>query len=108
MLRIYLVVLEWMAGAVVLLEQIERRDRDLDRQMRKALTSVALNTAEGAGNNRCHKLERYQTALGSAREVMACVDSAKALRYIAHVDPAWLDQGDHVIATLVVLVKGRR
>jgi four helix bundle protein len=88
-------------------EQIERSDADLARQLRRAASSVALNTAEGAGNSGGHKRQRYQTALGSAREVMACVDVAKALRYIGEVDSTTLDQLDHVTATLVKLVHRR-
>ncbi len=39
-----------------------------------------------------HKRQRYQTALGSAREVMACVDVAKAMRYVDDSDAAILDR----------------
>ena len=107
MLRIYAVVLEMVAGAAGIAEQIERRDTDLARQMRRAAASVALNTAEGMGSLGGHKRQRYQTALGSAREVMACVDVAKAMRYVGDVDAAILDQMDHVVATLSRLVYRR-
>ncbi len=108
MLRIYAVVLEMVGDAAAIAEQIERRDgRDLARQMRRAAASVALNTAEGSANTAGHKRQRYQTALGSAREVMACVDVAKAMRYVVDVDAAVLDRMDHVIATLTRLVYRR-
>src|SRR5829696_4433867 len=107
MLRIYSVVLEMVADAAGLAETIERRDADLARQMRRAAASVALNTAEGMGNSAGHKRQRYQSALGSAREVMACVDVAKAMRYVGAVDAAILDRMDHVIATLTRLVYRR-
>jgi four helix bundle protein len=68
---------------------------------------VALNVAEGMSSLGGHKRQRYQTALGSAREVMACVDVAKAMRYIGHIDATILDQMDHVIATLTRLVYRR-
>ena len=55
MLRIYDVVLKMAAGAATVAEQIERRDGDLARPMRRAITSVALNTAEGMGNAGGHK-----------------------------------------------------
>ena len=108
MLRIYGVVLEMVAGAARIAEEIERRDLDLARQMRRAAASVALNTAEGMGSTAGHKRQRYQTALGSAREVMACVEVAKAMRYIGEVDAATLDRMDHVIATLARLVYSRK
>ena len=107
MLRIYDVVLVMIADAAGIAEQIEGRDSDLARQMRRAAASVALNTAEGMGNTGGHKRQRYQTALGSAREVMACVDVAKAMRYIGEIDAAVLDRMDHVIATLARLVYRR-
>ena len=107
MLRIYAVVLKMIAGLAPVADQIERRDSDLARQMRRAAASVALNTAEGMGNTAGHKRQRYQTALGSAREVMACVDVAKALRYIGDIDAATVDHIDHVISTLVKLIHRR-
>jgi four helix bundle protein len=103
MLRIYNVVLEMVADAARIAEQIEERDRDLARQMRRAAASVALNTAEGMGNTAGHKRQRYQTALGSAREVKACVDVAKAMRYVGEVNAVTLDRMDHITATLIRL-----
>ncbi|UQA59379.1 four helix bundle protein [Polyangium aurulentum] len=107
MLRIYNVVLEMAADAATVAERIERRDRDLARQMRRAIASVALNTAEGMANTAGHKRQRYQTALGSAREVLACIEVAKAMRYVNDVDRALLDRMDHVIGTLARLVYSR-
>ena len=107
MLRIYAVVLEMVGEAATIAEQIERRDGDLARQMRRAAASVALNTAEGSASTAGHKRQRYQTALGSAREVMACVDVAKAMRYIVDIDADVLDRMDQVIATLTRLVYRR-
>lgn len=107
MLRIYTVVLSMVADAGGLAEQIERRDRDLARQLRRAAASVALNVAEGMSNTGGHKRERYQSALGSAREVMACADVAKAMRYVVDISADALDRMDHVIATLARLVYRR-
>ena len=108
MLRIYEVVLAMVGGAARVAEEIERRDSDLARQMRRAAASVALNTAEGMGSTAGHRRQRYQTALGSAREVSACVDVAKAMRYVTEVDAVTLDRMDHVIATLAKLVHRRK
>jgi four helix bundle protein len=107
MLRIYAVVLEMVGEMAGIAEQIERRDGDLARQLRRAVASVALNTAEGSANTAGHKRQRYQTALGSAREVMACVDVARAMRYIGEIDAGVLDRIDHVLATLTRLVHRR-
>ncbi|TKD00274.1 four helix bundle protein [Polyangium fumosum] len=107
MLRIYEVILVMAGDAAGIAEQIERRDSDLARQLRRAMHSVALNVAEGAGNTAGHKRQRYQTALGSAREVLACIQVAQAMHYIGAVDARVLDRMDHVIATLGRLVYRR-
>ncbi len=108
MLRIYEVVIALIREARAVVEAIERRDVALGKQTRDALSSVALNTAEGAGNIGGHKRQRYQTALGSAREVKSCFDVAEAHGYIEAVDAGLLDKLAHVTATLVRLVNGRR
>ena len=107
MLRIYAVVLLMVAEVAPIVKQIARHDRDLAQQGGRALSSVALNTAEGMRNTGGHKRERYQTALGSAQEMLCCLEVAQASRYIGKVDEAILDRIDHVIATLVRLVYPR-
>ena len=55
MLRIYPVVLGVLRQLQPVLRQIQRRDRDLARQLRRCSSSVALNLAEGMfsrGQNR--------------------------------------------------------
>jgi len=54
-----------------------------------------------------HKRQRYQTAFGSAREVLACVQVTQAMRYLGAVDARTLDRMDHIIATLGRLVYPR-
>jgi len=107
MLRIYEVILAMAGDAAGIAERIARRDSDLARQMRRAMHSVALNVAEGMGNQGGTKRQRYASALGSAREVLACVQVAQAMRYIDNVDARTLDRMDHVIATLGRLVYRR-
>ncbi|MDI3285321.1 hypothetical protein QHF83_18595 [Polyangium sp. 15x6] len=61
----------------------------------------------GSEVNGLHKRQRYSSALGSAREVLACVQVAQAMRYIQSMDPWVLDRMDHVIAPLTRLVYRR-
>ena len=104
MLRIYGVILEVVRGLKAVVVQIERRDADLARQMRRAMCSVALNVAEGMGSGGGNRRARYQTALGSMRETMACVELGEALGYVGAPDEALVDQMRKVVGTLVRLV----
>ena len=105
MLRIYEVVLEVVREMRPHVEAIERRDSDLARQMRRALTSVPLNVAEGSQSRGKNRGARYQTAIGSMTETVACLQTADALGYIKPVDTALLAKTNHVIATLLKNVR---
>ncbi|MBC7795043.1 MAG: four helix bundle protein [Clostridia bacterium] len=66
--------------------------------------SVALNIAEGMysrGNNRG---ARYHSALGSARETLACLEAAESCGYVNATDVALVEQLKRVVGTLVKLV----
>ncbi len=101
MLRIYSTVIEVLGMLRPVLVEIEARDHDLARQLRRASASIALNVSEGSGSRGGTRRERYHNALGSARETGACLDVAEALGYVAGVDAALRDRLDHVRATLV-------
>jgi four helix bundle protein len=82
MLRIYGVMLQVAREMKPLIGRIEGKDRDLARQMRRAVTSVVLNLGEGMGSSGGTRRERYRNALGSARETRAALDVAEALGYV--------------------------
>jgi four helix bundle protein len=82
MLRIYTVMLRVVREMRPVLVRIEGNDRDLARQMRRALASMVLNTGEGSGSSGGTRRERYRNALGSARETQAGLDVAVALGYV--------------------------
>jgi four helix bundle protein len=103
MLRVYETMLGVLEGLRPVLRQIERCDRDLARQLRRAASSVALNMSEGSGNQGGTRRERYRSALGSARETGACLDVALRLGYVARFDPELLAALDRVRATLFKL-----
>ena len=100
MLRIYGVILEVVEALGPVIEGIGRHDPDLARQMRRALSSVALNTAEGSYSRGRNRGARYSDAMGSMRETLACIEVAMAHRYVDDVDTRVLDSIDRVIATL--------
>ena len=101
MLRIYDVALRVLEELRPAVKAIEARDRDLARQMKRAASSIVLNIAEGSGCNGGTRRERYRNALGSAREVVACLDVARAWHY-ANVDGRRLDE---IISTLVKVTR---
>ena len=82
-------------------ERIEQRDSDLGRQLRRALASVPLNTAEGAYSRGRNRAARYHNAAGSMREVGAALDVALALGYVDRVEPALTERLGLVVGTLM-------
>jgi four helix bundle protein len=108
MLEIYSVVLTMITAFRPLLVQIERRDRDLGEQLRRASASVALNLSEGMGSRGANRLARYHSALGSMRESTACLEVARAFGYIGDLDAELTATMHRVTGTLVRLVDGPR
>ena len=100
MLRIYREVVVVLETLHPLIERIEERDASLGDQLRRCLSSVALNTSEGGGSQKRNVRARYFNALGSIREVRACLDVACAWRYIEPVDANLADRMDHITAVL--------
>ena len=101
MLRIHDDMLQVIATMRPMLAAIERRDADLGRQLRRAASSVVLNLAEGSGSFGRVRTARYRTALGSARETLACLRTAEAFGYVEAVSQELLGSFNRVIGTLV-------
>jgi four helix bundle protein len=102
MLRIYSVILDTLTGLRPALDRIERRDADLGRQLRRAAASVALNTAEGMYSRGRNRAARYHSALGSARETLACLEVAEAL-YAMPLEEAVRARLNEIVGTLYPL-----
>ena len=103
MLRIYEVSLSVIRKSQTVVDCIARHDPDLAKQMRRASSSVTLNIAEGSSSQGRNRKARYFNALGSAKEVRACMHVALAAGYIKSIDNALVDENERVIATLVRL-----
>jgi four helix bundle protein len=100
MLRIYPVILQLVSELRPVLDRIDKRDADLGRQARRALTSVPLNACEGTASSKGTRRARYESAHGSAHEVRACLEVAVALGYLEAIDAGVLDRLGRVICTL--------
>ena len=66
-----------------LVEGIQRRDRDLASQVRRAVSSIALNAAEAQGNAGGNTRVRLESALGSLYEAQAGIRLAIAWGYLS-------------------------
>jgi four helix bundle protein len=75
-----------VASARPVVVAIERRDRDLGNQVRRALNSVQLNIAEGFGSRAGNARIRFESAHGSLFEVRAALSTAIAWHYIEPQD----------------------
>jgi four helix bundle protein len=100
MLKIYPFILETLKMVAPLLRQIEKRDFDLAKQLRRAASSIALNTAEAVGVRGGNERLRFLTALGSTQEVRACLDVAETFEYVETINALLRDRLDRIAATL--------
>ncbi len=67
---------------------LRRLDRDLEDQLRRALTSVSLNLAEGNRSQGRSRISRFSTAAGSCSEARAALRVAVAWGYASPSDIA--------------------
>ena len=105
MLRIYPVCLQLNRQVRPLAQRIARFDRDYARQLRRSSLSITLNVAEGSGVRGGNRRLRYETALGSARETLANLEASCAIGYLVSVPHQTRASLDHIIGTLVALVR---
>jgi four helix bundle protein len=105
MLHIYTFVLELIRRLRPTIVLIERKDRDLGRQLRRAAASVVLNLSEGMYSRGRNRAAKYHVALGSAREMLACFEVAEVFGHTKPLDAASRADLDRVVGTLVRLVE---
>jgi four helix bundle protein len=106
-LKIYPVVLELVRRLAPLVRVLRARSSALGDQMERALISVPLNVAEGAYSRGKNRQARFQSAAASARETLACLETAEAMGFIKPIEPELAALFNRVIGTLVRLVEPR-
>ncbi len=85
--------------------RIERRDKDLARQLHRAASSVTLNLAEGNHSDPGNRRARFFTAAGSAKETQAALQVAVAWGYADSTQT--VDLADRVVALTYRLANRR-
>ena len=107
--HVYEVARELARSVRPLMERIERRDRGLADQVRRAAQSVMLNVREAnrrVGRDRAHG---FRIAAGSADEIIGALDVAEVMGYLEVGDlAAPLGLADRVLAMLHRLANPRR
>lgn len=102
-LKIYPVVLELVRRLAPLLRALRARSSSLGDQLERALISIPLNVAEGAYSRGKNRQARYHSAAASAREVLACIETAEALGWVEPLPDELAQLFHRVIGTLVRL-----
>src|SRR5689334_21100734 len=107
-LKIYPVILELVRRLAPLVRVLRARSSALGDQMERALISIPLNVAEGAYSRGRNRQARFQSAAASARETLACLETAEAMGFIEPIEPELGALFNHVIGTLVRLIEPHR
>jgi four helix bundle protein len=107
-LEIYPIILELVRRLAPSIRVLRGRSSALADQMERALISVPLNVAEGAYSRGRNRQARFQSAAASARETLACLETAEAMGFMGPLDPELAALFHRVIGTLVRLIEPRR
>ena len=106
MFDVYNRSLELVAQLAKLVPDLERRDRDLAKQLRRAASSTVLNIAEGSRREGGDRTYHYRVAAGSNAETRACLQAAAAWGHVAPAAAATaLATQDRVAAMLYRLTR---
>ena len=90
MLDAYAVAIQLIRVIRPLVERIEKHDRDLADQIRRAMNSIPLNLSEGRKSRGGNQIRLYSYACGSNDEVRAGLESALAW--------GWIDDAGEALA----------
>jgi four helix bundle protein len=107
-LRLYPVVLELVRALAPYLPVLRARSSTLGDQLERSLISIPLNVAEGAYSRGRNRQARCQSAAASAREALACFETAHALGWVEPLPEDLAALFHRVIGTLVRLIEPKR
>ena len=83
MLVAYAVAVELIQELRPIVECIRHQDSHLADQLKRAATNTLANLAEGQRRAKGNKHRAFENAHGEAREVLGCLDAARAWGWIA-------------------------
>jgi four helix bundle protein len=102
---VYVAAIEYVGQTRPLVVRLRRTDLALADQMHRAVVSIPLNIAEGAGEySPADKARFYRYALRSATETLAILDVCRKLRLMKPEEEIAYETGDRVVAMLTRLV----
>src|SRR5262245_33584102 len=104
-LRLYPIVLELVRALAPHLPVLRPRSGALGHQLARSLIPIPLNVAEGAYSRGRNRQARYQSAAASAREALACFETAEALGWVEPLPEDLAALFHRVIGTLVRLIE---
>ena len=108
-MKIYAAMIAMVKCVCAVSRKVQQHDSDLARQMRRACTSVPLNAVEGWHSLGGNRVARFHTAMGSARETVACLDVAVACGYVGEAEVAEeRARLDHIVAVMWKLSRARK
>jgi len=100
MLNIYPIILSYVDDVALLVPCIAHHDPDLAKQLRRASTSVVLNTAEAMFARGRSRTAAYNIALREMRESFAALEVSVRLRYLRPLSAEQSERIDRILGTL--------
>ena len=99
--------IQLIEALVPLMPRIRQRDKSLEDQLRRAVSSIGLNCAEAAFSDPGNRRARLFTAAGSAGETRHALRQAVAWRIVTAGDAAVpMRLADRIVAILWKMTRG--